>query len=68
MNGFFSTLLSMSLSASWLILAVLLLRQILKKSAQMDPCSAVGHGGGSAPLSPDTGKPVFYASRFRWKR
>ena len=32
MNGLFSTLLSMSLSASWLILAVLLLRQILKKA------------------------------------
>ena len=50
MSEAFLKVVNMSLSASWLVLAVLILRVILKKSTQMDQCTAVGIGSCSAYL------------------
>lgn len=45
MNELFLKIINMSISASWLILAVLILRLVLKKSSQVGQCSALGYRG-----------------------
>ena len=43
MNELFLKIINMSISASWLVLAVLILQIRSEESSQMDQCSAVGH-------------------------
>lgn len=51
MDTLFVKLFNMSVAAGWMILAVLLLRLLLKKSAALDSLSAVGIRGRSLDLS-----------------
>ena len=51
MSTVFIKLLNMSITASWMILAVILARLLLKKSSEMDHLSIVGAGGCPAYMS-----------------
>ena len=48
MNELFLKIINMSISASWLVLAVLLLRFVLKKAPQVGQCPALGHRSSAA--------------------
>ena len=43
MNELFLKIINMSISASWLVLVVLILRLRSEESSQMGQCSALGH-------------------------